>query len=233
MAGVNACSGLVGQPDVDSEVRSFAELEMIAGTTNSVQLELHLILYQIALNCWMRKYQDVAKLSEKYNRKQSISPQKSAWNIYRMLFEGIAYLNLARETKQAGWKTLGEKAMLWMSQMETISKWNYENKTKLLQAELHYSKGELESAEASYEASINSAHEHKFIHEEAWACELYGVFCIQNNLAERGNELIKAALDKYTQWGAMEKVTELQKLIDASDAAMLMRRTQSYGRATF
>ena len=85
----------------------------------------------------------------------------------------------------------------------------------MLQAELHYLDGHLNLAEVAYKASIVSACEHKFLNEEALAYELYGVFCMENQMVDQGAEQLNIALDKYKQWGAIKKAEELQHFIDA------------------
>ena len=91
----------------------------------------------------------------------------------------------------------------------------------MLQAELHYLEGDLESAEAFYKASIKSARHHKFIHEEALACELYGIFCIENHAVDKGLKQLHIAPDKYKQWGAIKKANKLLLFIDRVDSKLL------------
>lgn len=62
--------------------------------------------------------------------------------------------------------------------------------------------------------SIKSAHEHKFIHDEALGYELYGIFCIENHRVDKGVNLLRTALSKYMQWGARKKAEDLQEFID-------------------
>ena len=100
-----------------------------------------------------------------------------------------------------------------MSKIAAASKWNVEHKLNLLQAELHYLEGDLGSAEAAYKASIRSAHESKYTSEEALAHELYGYFCVENHMADKGLEQLHIALGIYKQWGAMKKETELQLFV--------------------
>lgn len=64
-------------------------------------------------------------------------------------------------------------------------------KSQLLSAELHYLNGDLGAAEIAYKKSIASAHSHKFLHEEALAYELYGVFLIENKFIDRGKILLE------------------------------------------
>ncbi|KAL7530190.1 hypothetical protein ACHAXR_003358 [Thalassiosira sp. AJA248-18] len=107
-----------------------------------------------------------------------------------------------------------------MSKWESNNPWNFENMSKLLKAELHYLDGQLESAEDAYKASIKSARDHKFIHEEALAHELYGIFCIETRLIDKGFEHLRIAVDKYKTWGAMKKADDLQHFIDVVDSGM-------------
>ena len=82
-------------------------------------------------------------------------------------------MNLARQTHQPPWRKIGEEALEKMLKWELISKWNFECMATLLQAELHYLNGDLKLAKLSYEASILSAQNHKFLHYEALALEIW------------------------------------------------------------
>ena len=101
--------------------------------------------------------------------------------------------------------------------MISHSEWNFENKYLLLQAECQYTKGELEKASASYKASIQSAKQHKFVNEHAFACELAGYF-----YKDQGDEMIamdmfKQAYLAYMQWGAIGKAKLLQESTGIKD----------------
>ena len=150
MSILNACSYLSGRTNVGVDVKSFEELNSIAERTSSTYLVWQNFMNQMALIFWMRDYKEVVELSEKYFEKYPSSQQHNRLVLFRTLFEGVAYLNLARDTKQAKWRILGEEAATRMSQLESMSKWNFENKSKLLKAELHCMEGDLESAEVFY-----------------------------------------------------------------------------------
>ena len=47
--------------------------------------------------------------------------------------------------------------------------------------------------------------DHKFIQEEALACELYGIYFIENKRVAEGVEQLQIAVKKYQQWGALKK----------------------------
>ena len=107
--------------------------------------------------------------------------------------------------------------MIKLQKMETVSKWNFGNKSELLRAEHYYTNGQKEIAEIAYKASIKSAYLHRFIHEEALAHEMYGIFCIENHIAAKGFKQLHIALDKYKEWGATKKADNLQLFIDSGE----------------
>jgi len=210
MAVFRASIHLSGEGGGD-EIKSYEELSQIGEQSRNSRLLYNVFMSQIFQNFWSRDYVAVVKLCEK----QPPSKYKHILEVMRCFFEGIASMSLARHTHQFKWRVIGEEAVKNMAKLEMINKWTFENKSKLLQAELHYLDGHLNSAEVAYKASIVSAREHKFLHEEALAYELYGIFCMENQMVDQGVEQLNIALDKYKEWGAMKKAEELQHFIDA------------------
>ena len=123
-------------------------------------------------------------------------------------------MNLARDTNEEKWKKIGEKAVQFMARLVEFSSWNFENKRFLLQAELHYLNGRYRMAELAYQASIVSACEHKFVHEEALAHELFGIYFVENKRIREGIEHLKIAYDKYMQWGAYQKTSDVKDFLE-------------------
>jgi len=121
---------------------------------------------------------------------------------------------LARDTKQDKWRKIGEKNVRSMTQLLEYSPWNFENKLDLLQAELHYLNNHHNMAELSYQASIVSARKHRFYHEEALACELYGIYLVENKMIAKGLEQLQNAREKYVKWGAMKKADDVKDFMD-------------------
>ena len=97
-----------------------------------------------------------------------------------------------------------------MENLSEYSTWNFENKLSLLHAELHYLDHRQGMAELSYQAAIVSAHDHKFIHEEALARELYGICLVENKMVVNGMRQLQMAMDKYKEWGATKKADDVQ-----------------------
>lgn len=93
------------------------------------------------------------------------------------------------------------------------STWNFENKSLLLEALLHSLNERHMMAENSYQASILSAREHKFHHEEALASELFGMYLVENAKVAKGIEQLQIAREKYIQWGATKKADMVKETI--------------------
>jgi len=121
---------------------------------------------------------------------------------------------LARDTNEEKWIKIGEKAVQFIARLAEFSSWNFENKRLLIQAELHYLNGRYRMAELAYQSSIVSAREHKFVHEEALAHELFGIYFVENKRIREGIEHLKIAYDKYMQWGAYQKTSDVKDFLE-------------------
>ena len=124
---------------------------------------------------------------------------------------------MARVTKDKKWEEIGGNSIEKMRSYAQYSAWNFSNKLELLQAELHYLKQEYRKAELAYEASIASACEHKFHHEEALALELYGIYLIENGRVLKGLGKLDVAIEKYNRWGAKSKVRDVKLFVERVD----------------
>jgi len=69
-------------------------------------------------------------------------------------------------------------------------------------------------AEITYQTAIVSAHEHRFVHEEALACELYGIHLVENKRVDEGLEQLTKAKDRYKEWGSMKKHGDVSQFME-------------------
>ena len=166
---------LSGQDDTD--VKSFDE---VGKESNNTLLLFIVIIGQMCVNFWFRDYTAIMKLCEKHpapTAKRFLSTMRCC------LLEGIAALNLAcQQPHEPKYRVIGEKAVKDMSKFEQINRWTFENKSLLLQAELHYLNQDYKAARNAFIASIKSAKDHKFMNEEAMANELFGVFLYRESV---------------------------------------------------
>mmetsp|Transcript_11076 Transcript_11076/g.24015 ORF Transcript_11076/g.24015 Transcript_11076/m.24015 type:complete len:244 (+) Transcript_11076:1567-2298(+) len=222
MSYFDAVTALIGNEDscsIDASIerKTNEELYQIAEQTQSTYLMHHVIINQMYVLCYLREHLLVADLVEKYRRMYAGTKNtgtKRALDIYFVFFEGISALCLARDTKQKSWRQIGEESAKTMSQLVDYSAWNFENKLSLLQAELHYLNQRNTMAELAYQASISSAHAHRFFHEEAMAQEMYGIYLIENKMVDKGIVELETAMGKYESWGAARKVDYLKDFIE-------------------
>ena len=80
--------------------------------------------------------------------------------------------------------------------------WNFKNKVLLIEAELHYALRAFDKAATRYQVSIKAAQEHNFIHEQAIASELAGIFFLERGLSEKSYSHFKNSSDCYEEWDA-------------------------------
>ena len=216
MSSFGTCLYLSGKRDHGLEIKSYDELNEIGRRTNQVNLLYQNFFNVLSCHFWMGDYTKVVELGEKHKP----TGQKRILEVIRTYFEGIACLTVARQTKQSNWRTKGEEALEKMLKWEEISAWNFSNMARLLEAQLHYLNGDLESADVAYKASIASAHTSKFIHYEALAYELYSIFLIENKATEKGIEQLTVSLSRYAEWGADKKVEDLSSFLELVQAAL-------------
>jgi len=207
MSYYDAYSALVGKKamcpvDTGIQMKTNNELLKVAENTKNRLLGAQVILNRILVHCFLREYLQCGTLATKYEVKVE---DLRSFDLFKAFYEGIAALNLARDTKQRKWREIGERSVKKMAQLVHYSVWNIENKHMLLQAELHYLDGRHTMAEHAYKSSIISARDHRFLGEEAMALELYGIYFLENKKVKNGIEKLKIASDKYKEWGALEK----------------------------
>ena len=135
-------------------------------------------------------------LSRSTNKNQSTNESRS---------EDTAQISLTLQTCEK---------LKWLT---SHSKWNFENKYLLLLAECQYTQGKMEMAAATYEASIKSAKQHKFINEQAIACELAGYFYKDQGDETTAMDMFKQAHKAYMQWGAIGKAKLIQESTGMKD----------------
>jgi len=82
------------------------------------------------------------------------------------------------------------------------------SKYHLLQAESLHSIGDAKASE-EYDLSIKAAQAHRFLNEEAMACERAGLFHLKFGRKELSDRLLQQAYECYRSWGAEKKANAL------------------------
>ncbi|KAL3806185.1 hypothetical protein ACHAXA_011734 [Cyclostephanos tholiformis] len=131
-----------------------------------------------------------------------------------IFFEGLVAFQCARRennnSRKEEWLQRGESATKLMFCLNDHSTWNWENKTFLLDAEKMYTEGNYHQAASAYDRAIRSANEHRFVHEEAIACELAGGFYYERNFHQKSLAFFKNSIICYRKWEAFAVARRLE-----------------------
>ena len=122
----------------------------------------------------------------------------------------FSYIIVYRRTMNSIWLERGRKCKedmkLWTTQG---SVWNFEGKWLLLEAEEHFAVGNIDLSREFYSKSVASCRTHKFLNDEALACELAAKFYSHINEYSTSMEYFRLAREKYLAWGAVKKADEM------------------------
>jgi GAF domain-containing protein/tetratricopeptide (TPR) repeat protein len=88
---------------------------------------------------------------------------------------------------------------------------NFLHKYLLVEAEMARLAGKGEEAMALYDQAIESAHQHKFVQNEALANELAARFWLAKGKDEFARPYLTKAYDGYQRWGAYRKLEDLEE----------------------
>ena len=82
-------------------------------------------------------------------------------DLYNVFYEALIAFYFIRKTEEETWKVRAKNAHAKVKERSRHSKWNFENKLHLLNAEWHHTHKEFDKAIACYDSAILSAHEHR------------------------------------------------------------------------
>ena len=139
--------------------------------------------------------------------------------LFGIFFEGLASFLLARQTtrdsERLRWIEKGENVLTKVRSWSEHSSWNWEDKMVLLEAEKMYTvMGNFDQAASLYERAIRLAHEHKFINDEAIACELAGIFFCEQGIHDmKAEALLLHSVRCYKTWGALAVARRVETYI--------------------
>ena len=147
---------------------------------------------------------DIMNISDTIEEKKMPLRPISAVGIF---FEGLAcYLCSFEATDQVSkaiWVGRGQSVLARFRRWHEHSSWNWENKVLLLEAMEMHRLGNFDAAKPLYTSSIQSAREHKFIHEEAIASELAGDYFFKRGRHPEAYALYMHSIKCFNEWGAL------------------------------
>jgi len=179
-----------------------SELAIVAFAATAKHHELDLLIDGSKL---MRSFLfrlDMSKCADVLDRVVNATCQLRFTTITAVFFEGLISFAMARQTAENNeWIIKGEIALSYMKRWES-TKWNFENKIKLLEAEKMHCLGYFDLASKLYVDAVESSKRHKFFHELAMCLELQGLFFQGRNMAEEALTSLRRSVRCYRNWGA-------------------------------
>ena len=139
---------------------------------------------------------------------------RSMPNIFGQFVDGLLAFSCARKNceDRQEWVKKGEGVLEAFKEYALVSKWNFESKLYLLQAECYFLQEDGMALE-KYEASIASAKKSRFVHEEGLSCYLLGKYHLAHNCKDKARKAFSDAKACYERWGASALVRKLDDLL--------------------
>jgi hypothetical protein len=193
-----------------------SEEDILADATSGPSISVYGKLHNLSRAFLLRQMYDASLYVDISGAVAESHHQLNPHFLFGYFFEGLASFQLARQTRSdesSTWIERGQSVLAKMRCWSEHSLWNWENKMLLLEAESMLTMGEINKAEPLYESAIRSAHDHKFIHEEAIASELAGIFYYERGLHQKSYSYFVHSVDCYEKWGAHAVVKRVKKFI--------------------
>jgi tetratricopeptide (TPR) repeat protein len=169
---------------------------------------INLLMLEITFAFISRNMERAKQISNLADEKITVKPLVFNQAIIDF-YAGLTVCYSARQSEDASDVSKAQEVCDKLEWILNYSQWNFQNKFHLLQAECHFSRGEIGKAATSYQAAIASAKDHKFVNEEALACELSGYFYKEQGDEAKAKIMFKQAQDAYIKWGALAKGLDL------------------------
>jgi len=209
----NGISCLCGSPPGPQSVEEFIQEEHLAEALRNKEYTVCESLFAIKMMCSfiLRRLDEIKATARQYLEMFERQGDAAAQfvNIYRIFYGGMISLHFYRESQDQFWLDRASHAVKRMEIWTAESVWNFENKLFLLQAESHYAYGDMDCAAEKYKLAEESSKKHRFVHEEALACELAAAFHQKAGNSNLVKELLDKAVKCYQMWGAKGKVDSL------------------------
>ncbi|KAL3804823.1 hypothetical protein HJC23_006595 [Cyclotella cryptica] len=174
-------------------------MERLLSEGKSAPLQVGYFNY-LFIDFWFTRYDEAALWAEKYRSRG----QRRFLDVYHSFYEGLTAFQLARKSAdETHWIDMGKCAIVSFQKWVDHSKWNFENKLLLLKAELKFLEGLKDDAIEIYQASIKSAKDHRFVHEEGLAFEMLGSLHTHYGDEKQAKLQLSSARKCYEKWGAL------------------------------
>jgi len=172
--------------------------------------------FRVYLAYMFGRYQLAAELIEKVQELHASYPGlkvKSGFVLYleSFSFPLVAVAVMEQSSKDCKWKKLAKTLMCQLKAWAETCPWNFQHQYDLLSAEMAFREGNIETAAVAFENAIRNAAGHRFVNDQAIACERAAIFSSAIGNKHTAADYYKQAYDLYMQWGARQKAGDIMQ----------------------
>lgn len=212
---------LVGLPKGGDPTVLTGEEEIIntGRKQKNVTIQLVLLLYRMWLAYYFRRYRQAGEWAIVRRNLTNERPGmlRSNGTMHETLYTGLIAAEVARADDSGEWRGVVLESIASLEQWSELCPWNFRHKALLLNAELARVDGEDERAAMGYDEAIATAKSHRFVHEEALACERAAMFSSELGNRITARDYFVQAHELYLRWGARAKAADVLEQISQLD----------------
>ena len=203
----------LGRLDHDDYIESEVEQDL-ASNLNLVFAEFYYWTRKVQARVFAGDYSSAAEAAFKGQRLYWTSAamfETAEFRLYAALAHAGAWNIVSPEDRPKHFEALAahyKQLEVWAEH----SPQTFENRAALVAAEIARIEGRILDAQDLYEKAIRSAHLHGFVHNEAFANELAGLFYSARGYEKMATTYLREARNCYLRWGADAKVRQLEQL---------------------
>ncbi|MCP4134433.1 MAG: SpoIIE family protein phosphatase, partial [bacterium] len=200
--------------DVGSENINGTSMQAYFTEVGDIHAEWMIYCYQAILGWLFDKYEYAVQNADRAMENAGTMGGSFIMPMF-YLFSSLAYLSRSQEADAKERKRclrMAKKGLKKLKRWAGVVPMNNLHKLKLVEAQFAAIAKENLRAIQLYEEAIAAAHENEYIHEEAVAWECASLFYRNRGVEHIAALYLKKAHDCYSRWGALAKVSHMEKL---------------------
>mmetsp|Transcript_31201 Transcript_31201/g.69141 ORF Transcript_31201/g.69141 Transcript_31201/m.69141 type:complete len:189 (+) Transcript_31201:1-567(+) len=176
-------------------------------TQNEIRVKNQYYFTRMILAYVFGRYELAAEMADEYRK--VVPTMRNPRLANEILYLALIALASADEEAKSEARDAAAVALTELEGWLGASQWNFAHKVKLLKAEIAFHDGYVADAATLYDDAIRIAGEHRFVHEQALACERCGIFYSTSGNPRIAGGYFTRACEYYLKWGAKRKASDL------------------------
>eukprot|EP00970_Alexandrium_tamarense_P014649 scaffold4223_cov122-Alexandrium_tamarense.AAC.2 len=137
-----------------------------------------------------------------------------------LFYQGIASFYTTKRVGRYTLKATTVHSINVLRKAAEDSKWNWQNKVALLEAELFSSENNFADAKVAYNSAIALSRSSKFVHEEGLSCELAANHYKKHGDISTARQYYLQAKHCYNDWGSKVKGEMMDQKLEMMNSCM-------------